>query len=55
MSAEDFAKLKELVAAIEHYFTTWNNEGKKPGWCARLDNARDRVLIAIAKAKEVAA
>ena len=44
--------MTELVDAIEAYFVTWRNSGKKPGWCERVAKARETLDAAINKAKE---
>lgn len=45
------AAAPELLEAIEEYFEVWANNGKKPGWCNRVDASRARLRAAIAKAK----
>lgn len=41
----------ELVTAVESYFEVWDNKDKKPGWCGRVEVAKNRVNELIAKAK----
>lgn len=40
----------DLLASIQEYFTAYANEGKKPGWCERVESAKAKVNAAIKKA-----
>ena len=39
----------ELIKAIEHYFEVYENKYKKPGWSARVFQARHEINVLIAK------
>lgn len=42
----------ELVEAVEAYFVTYANGGKRPGWVGRVAAAESRLNATLSKAKE---